>query len=147
MSPAQRIRRSMAHPGPACPRAPALTRVPWSHATPFGAWPGCAPDSPWQQDPTRWGLGTGDGSLGQSIGCAHPRVRACAEPRASPFSDLLAERGPSAKGFQLATSLPGGRPPHRLRAGTAQVRGSTVAWGDPCARPCLGPEAGRCFWG
>lgn len=28
----------------------ALTPVPWSHATLFGAWPSCAPEDSWQRD-------------------------------------------------------------------------------------------------
>ena len=110
MSPAQRIRPSMAHPGPACPRTPALTPVPWSHATPFGAWPGRAPDGPWQQDPHT----------------------------ASPFSDLLAETGPSAKGFSLPPACREGGVPTAFvqgppRSGPAPWLGVTpvhgCAWG------------------
>lgn len=102
--------------------------------------PGLAapPMAPGSSTHTRWGLGAGGGSLGRSIGCAHPQVRACAEPRASPFSDLLAERGPSAKGSSLPPACRGGGLPTAFvqgqpRSGAAQWLGVTPvhgrAWG------------------
>ena len=66
-----------------------------------GPGPAAPPMAPGSRTHTRWGLGAGDGSLGQKYGLCPPWVRACTETRASPFPDLPAASGPSAKGFTL----------------------------------------------